>query len=96
MEINNNNGKMSNGWLKEWSKLVLQNIEKINERLEQSPTSKDFTELMSKIQKNTEMLQQLDKKVAILETEFKVRAGLWGALSAALLTVGVILMKYLK
>ena len=96
MEINNNNGKMSNGWLKEWSKLVLQNIEKINDRLEHSPTSKDIDELITKITENTKMLQNLDKKVAILETEFKIRAGLWGAIGAAIPIIALILMKYLK
>ena len=86
--------KPSNGWF-EWSRWVLKNIEIINERLENIPKQNEIEKLTIGMETLREDIHELEKKLAQLEIEMKVRAGIFGAIGAAIPVIALILMKYL-
>lgn len=98
--IPNSDKKPTNGWY-EWSRWVLKNIEKINERLDTFPTLRDCEKcqqqndsLKTELQTLEDSLYRLEREIAVLRTEVKIRAGLWGAVGAAIPVIALILMRY--
>ena len=86
--------KPTNGWY-EWSRWVLKNIEQINNKLEQMPSSKDLARLTCCAEALENDIQDLEKKIVRLEVELKIKAGIWGAIGAAIPVIALILLKIL-
>lgn len=91
--MNNNNTEVK-GW-GEWSRWVLKNIEKINERLDSFPSNKEIERLSQDIEKLEQQLHNLEVKLTAFEIEFKIRSGIWGAIGAAIPVIGFFIIKYL-
>ena len=83
-----------NGW-NEWAKYVLKSIERLECNLNrvEVKNNTDKEQLFVEISKVTREVGSIREELSSLNTSFKIKSGIWGALSGILAVISLYLMQ---